>query len=349
MEKPNNMEEKKLSKKEIARRKRLRKLLDKKREAGLARYYKRIHKEKLKREALKKKQKEKEREKKRKAREKAKEKAKKKKRVGRPKKSGPKVNYYQRYKKKKELALKKAIERPKLPPFKYEIISCRNGIQNKFIGKYRTIDEAYDVFNALKNEDNNVIFPTMVYGWDTLENAIDEYILIEESDSENTLLRNEYGKLVEQKTNVDGWIVLDKFRYKKEETFWVYGYHKRNDRKTITWIYNHIIQRDDDEFLYDYKRIILYKNKIVIKHDNGEIDLIFCKCPNDGVRFYNMLEKWVKRDRLKNIIFVGDYSEKSDRRKKLEEELMEFTGWSKKKVCMNGTSYFIVNKNKKLE
>ena len=160
------------------------------------------------------------------------------------------------------------------------------------------------------------------------------------------MLRNEYGKLVEQRTNIDGWIVLDKFRYQIEETFWVYGYDNRSDRKTFTWIYDNLL-KNNIEYIYDYKRILIYKNKIVIKHDDGYIDLIFCKSPSDAISFYNQLESWVKRDKIKQVLFIGDYSSISPKRKQLENEIMELTGWPRAKVQMKGTTKYMINKSKK--
>ena len=159
------------------------------------------------------------------------------------------------------------------------------------------------------------------------------------------MLRNEYGKLVEQRTNIDGWIVLDKFRYQIEETFWVYGYDNRSDRKTFTWIYDNLL-KNNIEYIYDYKRILIYKNKIVIKHDDGYIDLIFSKSPSDAIRFYNQLESWVKRDKIKQVLFIGDYSSISPKRKQLENEIMELTGWPRAKVQMKGTTKYMINKSK---
>ena len=129
----------------------------------------------------------------------------------------------------------------------------------------------------MKFQDNNVIFPSNITGIHQIENSIDEYILIEKNeDKTSTLLRNEYGKFVEQTTNKNGWIIIDKFRYKREEEFWVYGYNSKNDRKTFLWIYNNLIISDLYDNL-DFKRIFLYKNKIVIKNDANEIDLVLCK------------------------------------------------------------------------
>lgn len=329
-----------LSEKEIERRKKLSARLEERRKIGFARYLKKKHKEMERRKEREKKRKEKEKEKKRLKREKEREKLKlkKKKKVGRPKKSGPKVNYYQRYKKRNKPKGKRGPK--KLPPFNYKIISCRNGIQNKFIGRFRSIDDAYEVFNKLKTEDENIIFPSSVTGCEKLENSIDEYLIIEKSEEKNSMFRNEYGKFVEHKLNIDGWVVLDKFRYKKEETFWVYGYDKKKDRKTFKWIYDEILLNNIDN-PYTYKRVLIYKNKIIIKNDDGTLDLIFCKHIGDSIKFYNKLEEWIKRDKIKQVIFIGDYSTTSDRKKRLEEELMELTGWSRRKIQMKGTSYFL--------
>lgn len=339
--KKQNMEEKQeekiLSKKEIRRRKRLSERLKK----GLERYYKKLRKKKEKRLAKDAERKEKEKLKKKIKREKEKLKNKGKRRVGRPKKTGPKINYYKRNKKKNQPKKKRGIK--KYPEFKYKIISCLNGKQNKFIGSYRTSEEAYNVFESLKKEDEKVIFPTLVRGDDFLENSIDEYILIEKNDCENNKLRNEYGKLVEQILNIDGWIILDKFRYKIEETFWVFGYDNRSDRKTFLWIYENLVY-NVVEYIYDYKRILTYKNKVVIKHDNGHIDLIFTKSPSDAIRFYNKLEEWVKKDKIKQILFIGDYSSISEKRQKLEDDLVKLTGWSKLKIQMKGTTHYMKNK-----
>lgn len=331
---------KEISKKEFIRRQKIKKYFEKKRKAGYERYLKRIRKERIKREALEKKKKEKEREKKRKAKERAREKAKKKRKVGRPKKCGPKINFYKRRKKKLAKLNKVRVSR-KLPPFIYKIISCRNGKQRKLIGKYRTSEDAFEMLEKLKKQNDNIVFPIEMTGENNLRIVLNEYILIEKSEDENLFMRNEYGKLIEQKTDIEGWRIIDKFQFKEEEAFSVFGFSSR-DRKTFTWIYENIIAINiNNPFVF--KRILVFRNKVIIKHDNGLIDIIFCKHPNDAVRFYNLTEAWVKKDKIKQIIFLGDYSERSPKRRVLEDELMDYTGWSRKKINMNGTSYF--NKN----
>ena len=306
---------------------------ERRRRKGYEIWLKEKHKEMAKRKKEEKKRKEKERIKREKERLKRQE-EKKKRPVGRPKKRGPKKK-----KKKKIVRILKSPGRHALPPFNFKIISCRNGVQNKFIGRYRSSEDAYEVFNKLRDSDKNIILPSVVTDAHELKNSIDEYILIEKTESSPTLLRNEYGKLVEQNINRDGWIIKDKFRYKKEEDFWVYGYNSRSDRKTFLWIYTNIILSNIDSFL-NYKRIILYKNKIVVKDDNNNIELILCKNESDAVRFYNKIEEFTKKDKIKQVLFMGDFSSISERRRNLEKELIEYTGWSKKKIQMKNNTYY---------
>lgn len=305
-------------------RKKMKDNFEKKRRAGYRAWLKEKHAEMRKRDAKLKREKEKE--KKRRHLESLK-KRKYKKKPGKHKKPGPKP--------KKKVIVPK-VPRPKVE-YNYKIVSCRNGVQNKFIGKYKTIEDAYDHFKYLK-EHNDVIFPVEATNFNTLENSIDEYVLIEKSNEES-IMRNEFGKLVEQVTNQEGWRVLDKCRYKKEETFGVYGFNVRNDRKTFEWIYYNLLYLNINSRL-DFKRVFTYKNKVIFKDDNSYLDIVFCKCPSDAVRMYNLLQTWVKRDKSKQIIFLGDCSERGERKKKLEQELMEFTGWSKKKIQMSSTSYY---------
>lgn len=323
-----------ISEKERERRRKIseyrKRVIKEKREKGLKEYFKKKKKEKAL--AEKKKQREKEKEKKRKEREA--EKKKHKRPVGRPKKRGPKKKY-----KRKKKTEKKKVSRS-LPPFIYKIISCKNGKQNKLIGKYRNIEDAYVVFNKLKENDKNIIFPIFLYGNNQLKNSIDEYVLIEKNDDkDSSMLRNEYGVVVEHKTNKDGWIIIDKFRYLKEETFWVWGYDKKSDRKTFMWVFENLLLNAFHG--YESKMICTYKNKVVIKSDNGNIELVFCKSHEDAIRFYNLLEKYSKKNKLKHAIFIGDFSKVSSARRKLENELIEYTGLSKRKIQMKNTSFFL--------
>ena len=303
-------------KKEEAKKKRTQKW----REAGI----KARARNKKKRDAKKEKEKEKERLKKEALREKKRLEAKKKKRgPGRPKKRGPK-------KKRKYISRKPKVYKYRRCDFK--IVAILNGKQKEYIGNYSTVEEAYSKMEELKKENNNVVFPRKVINAGALKESRDEYLLLRKNRDGNltdSQLRNEYGKLVEHKSNSNVWVIYDKCERLVEETFWVYGKCPKTERKNFEWIYENLLV-NKLESSHEIQRVILYKNKIVIKHDEKPIDFIICKNISDAIRFYNLLEKWCKKNR--QIFFLGSYSRISDKRRELERELIELTGWEKKKI-----------------
>lgn len=329
-----------ISEKERERRRKIseyrKKAIKKKRERGLKEYNKRRKKEKERKER------EKEKEKLRKKKEI--EKNKHKRRVGRPKKRGPK-------KKRRNKPKTPKIDKRKMKPsnpIRWKIVMCRNKKQTKVVGKFRNFEDACEFFSKLKDCDKEIVFP-MEYtgtGGNTSKSSIDEYIFIEKSDTEPMSFRNEYGKIVKHETNLEEWVIIDKFQFKKEETFWVFGYDNHKDRKTFVWIYDNIIQSGIYSS-FDMNIIYTYKNKLVIQHDDGSIDLVICKNSYDSTRMYNLLQGKIKKDKIKQVVFIGDKgsllpSDKS--RRKVEDAIIELTGWSLEKVRMNGNTYYYKNK-----
>jgi len=266
----------------------------------------------------------------------AEEKKRKKRKVGRPKKRGPKKKYY---KKKK----KKTPPKPR-KKYNYKIVQCKNGKQSKYIGIYHTIDDANNKINELIEESNKVIFPIKIEHNQKITKPKYEYLLLERNDGtkENPMMRNQYGKMVEQKLNTEKWVILDKKPFEIEETFWVWGYDNRVDRKTFEWIFYNILIGDIVS-PYDIKRVLIYKNKVIIKDDANNIDMIICKLPSDAIRFYNLLQTWVKARKLKQIFFIGSYNKICDKRRMLEKELIELTGWPIDKIQMISTTKHIKN------
>ena len=303
---------------EISEKERLRReRLAERRKAGYRAYIERKHKEMEEREEKKLREKE----------ERKKKSVLKKRKVGRPKKRGPK-------KKRKYVSRKPKIDGRSLNIYDYKLVSCHNGRQNEYIGAYVNVSEAYEEVERLLEESKKVVFPARVQIGETIEAYRDEYLILEKNrtgDKEAPRLRNEFGKLVKQETNSDTWIVLDKFSYDVEETFWVYGYDPVRGRKTFDWIYLNIIL-EGIETSYDIKRVMLYKNKIIVKDDAGNLDIVFCKTQSDAIRFYNLLAERVKKN--KQVLMLGNYGIKGDKRKALEAELIERTGWTKRKIQM---------------
>lgn len=299
---------------------------EKRRRAGYERWLKKKHKEMEKRK--KKEEEEKEKKRLKKEQEKLNPKPKKRK-VGRPKKRGPK--------KKRKSRAKKVYKPRKL--WDYKIISFHNGKQCGFHGKFYDSKDAYKKIKELLAENKKIVFPKMVENNEILGSSRYEYIILEKNrDGSKTNLeqRNEFGKMVEQRLNSEKWVILDKFPYDVEETFWVWGFNPNTERKTFQWIYENIVSAGI-ETKYDLKRVFLYKNKILVKDDENEMDMILCKTQSDSVRFYNLIDEWNKKTKNKQIFMMGSLNLPGERKRKIEEEIMEMTGWTREKVQQSST------------
>ena len=219
--------------------------------------------------ALKKKERQKQREIEKKERAKL---APKKRKRGRPRKLGRKKNYSKRWREK--VKKRNRVRKVYHPPIKhYKVVLCRNYRQAGYFGKYYTINEAYDEANRVIEEKKFVDIPQLLTHHDSVNEAINEILILQKNDKgnlENAILRNEFGKLVQQTSNIDSWVIIDKFRFYEEQTFWVWGYDKSKDRKTAAWIYENLMMADL-EGDYDIRQIYQYKNKIVMITESNEI------------------------------------------------------------------------------
>ena len=215
----------------------------------------------------------------------------------------------------------------------YSIITVNHGKRKKTICSEETEAKIYKRFNALLKENQNVIFP-MRYNNEKHVMVESEHELViikckELGDSSVNKIRDDSGKFVNYVSTDDDWIIIDRAKYEVEETFWVYGYHPKLQRKTFEWIFNEFVSKDAKN-KYMFKAIHLYHNKIIIEC-NGELNMVLCKNKNDSMRFYNLLEEWCNKRKMKYVMFMGDIS-KSKHRGYWIKRLMDLCGWSSKKV-----------------
>lgn len=256
--------------------------------------------------------------------------------TGHGKKPGTKPNYRMRWY-WKHLPKKKTGYAP-LPPkdYKYEVIIANHGKELRRIARFEDKHEAEKCFNDLKRKVNNVVFPRITVttkpirakeeNSDTINECVAaryEYILLEKSNKDSIVQRNVYGKFVEQKVSKDGWRILDKTPFQKEETFAVYGYDSMKDRKTFAWIWENIAM--DGEF----KRIYILGRFLILKNDDNSMDVITCKNKENVRRFYNLLMEYASKYKAKHLLFYGEYNRKEERGRKLAAEVLEITGWNK--------------------
>lgn len=193
-------------------------------------------------------------------------------------------------------------------------------------------------FKTMVEENKSVIFPVRFNNNKTeiIESSYEIMIIKarDKTESRETKVMDEYGKFVNYATNDDDWIIYDRYPYYIEETFWVYGYHPRLQRKDFKWIYDNFISNNYNN-KYLFKTVQLFKNKILVEC-NGKLDMVICKNKQDAIRMYNMIEEWCERDKMKYIGFMGDLSYsryKSDWITKIQK----LTNWTRKKITRMST------------
>ena len=220
----------------------------------------------------------------------------------------------------------------------YSIIHTNHGKRIKTLCTDTTENKIYKRLNALLKENENVIFPVMYNVEEHVMIPSDHELIIlkrsEFGDKNETKVRDDSGKFVIYETSHDKWIVVDRVRYNVEEKFWVYGYHPRLQRKTFQWIYDEMVINGGNN-KYMFKTIALFHNKILIE-SNDTLELVICKNKNDSIRFFNKLEEWCKRDKVKYIAFLGDIK-KSKYKSDWIDKIKKLTGWNTRKALRLST------------
>lgn len=250
-----------------------------------------------------------------------------KKKRGRHKKTGPK-------KKKKKPGAKNQ------ETWDYKILQFDSRKQVAYIGKYHNLGEAEVVKERLIQENEMVEFPVKYKnnkGERGYSEYISEYLILKRNDNNinGHFLRNEYGKLTENTVTDKDWVVYDKFPHVKEETFWVYGYNPKTDRKTFNFIYDNFIDKIIDG-TYNLVQVYIYNNKVIFRYDHDNIEFVICKNVSDAIRMYNLLEEKYKKS--KQVFFTGSTSGKDYRASELKRLILEKTGWNLKKLYKKTTS-----------
>lgn len=249
-----------------------------------------------------------------------------KKKKGRHKKTGPKKKLIKKKKYKKTLS------------WDFKILACESNKQTAYIGKYHTLGDVEKAKNALCEKNDCVLFPVKYVNNKRNESNKDykgEYLVMKRiKDGENittSLLRNEYGKIVEHRATSTKWYIYDKFPMVKEETFWVYGFNPRTERKNFREICELFIENEGNNIV----QIYIYNNKVIFRYDFDRIEFVICKCVSDAIRMYNIMEERYRKNR--NVIFTGYVSNKTDRVNDIITLLKEKTGWKPVKIYKKTT------------
>jgi len=217
----------------------------------------------------------------------------------------------------------------------YHIIITSRGKQLSDIFQTRSELKVNKKLGDLLEDNKKVVFPVKFINFKGIFPAEYEYVVIkakQEGDDKVTRLRDENGVFVNHSTTDEDWVVYDRQPMLKEETFWVYGYHPRFQRKTFQWIFDEFIV-DASEDKKQTRCVIVFQNKLVIDR-NGKLNIVMCKNKEDAVRMYNLMDEMCRERKMKYVVFAGD-GFAPHVRKKWYQKLEEWTSWSWRKLSRN--------------
>lgn len=220
----------------------------------------------------------------------------------------------------------------------YHIILTNHGKQLSDLFYASSEEKVNKKFSSMLKENKKVVFPMM---WNNHKHVMVEsdyeLIIIKSKDEfENSVskIRDEYGKFINYEASNKNWIICDRAPYNIEETFWVYGYHPRMQRKNFNWIFDTFIEKDAKN-KYMFKSVVVYKNKLLIDY-NGKLEIVICKNKSDCVRMYNKIEKLAGEKKYKYIAFMGDIAN-SKYKSLWMNRIRELTHWNNKKIERSST------------
>lgn len=251
------------------------------------------------------------------------------------------ASYAKRGRKKKRRRRKQPKQKERVSMKKpFRLILAYNNKQKASLGAFKTYVEALAKMNELISEaDKNVLVPCKTITTNRIADLETSIILIkyrDENDPQATKVRDEYGEFITHESTSDKFLVIEKKPYKIEETFWVYGFHPKYDRKDAYFIYDNLIYPIASS-KHDFLNIKLYKNKIFLSSQEGN-NLIITKRKSDAIRLYNVIEeKTIKDKRARHIIFCGDCNTTTLSRETIIKEITDFTHWNIKKIQRSTT------------
>jgi hypothetical protein len=215
----------------------------------------------------------------------------------------------------------------------YSIILTNHGKQKETICSEATEEKIYKRYEKLLKENKKVVFPVRFNNEQhVMVESEHELVIIkcrDEYEKKETKIKTDSGEFAIYETTDDDWIVIDRTPYNIEETFWVYGYHPRIQRKTFEWIFENFVLKDSKN-KYMFKSIQIYLNKVLFDC-NGELEMVICKNKQDAIRMYNLIEEYAKKKRCKYVMFMGDLAH-SKYRSKWFERIKKLTNWSDTKI-----------------
>jgi hypothetical protein len=215
----------------------------------------------------------------------------------------------------------------------YRIILTKNGEYKQTFHRCMKRETSFINFNNIKNE-NNVFFKRNFINYKGIIPVEYKIYIVKNIEDDDTprMVRDRLGKLVEEKPIFGIWTVVAEADYDLEESFWVFGYDSRNDRKSVIDIVKILMVGLEQP--RKTKQIIVINNKLVF-YDEDKFDMVICKNKKDAQRLHHALYKTANDLGISSLYFMGTANKKilGD----YYEIIHEHTNWDYTKIWRTTT------------
>jgi len=203
----------------------------------------------------------------------------------------------------------------------YRVVLLINGVYKKTLHQCKTRETAFKNLYKLA-EKNKVFYPKKFINTKTIKPVLYQIAVTKPT---------EYGKLYSEKPLGD-WTILHTEPYEVEETFWIYGLDAKKKRPNIHEVVKRLLRGAFGKKVV--KQVIIVYNKVII-HNENQFDMIICKNLEDAQRLHHTLAKIAKKQKIKNLLFMGTASKATIGR--IYDLIHDETGWPYIKIRRTST------------
>lgn len=186
----------------------------------------------------------------------------------------------------------------------YELVLYENNEKIKVLFSYQRKHDAIYRFKVLSNQKIS-LKKEIIYKDKKLTKVNYKILLFKrrEKEDKSVVIRDEYGKLLENFMNDPNWVLLDHCDYGVEEYYSVTSANRKLSAKEIL---RHVLLNKISE--KNTKQVLILNNKIVI--EGIVLNMITCKNVDEAIRLYNYLRVSCFEEKIANVVFFGNIHKK---------------------------------------
>jgi hypothetical protein len=198
----------------------------------------------------------------------------------------------------------------------YSIVLTLDGKQKKRLLRTKDRELGFSEYRKLLKANKEIIFPKRYNNTKSVQRCEYKILLLKHLGSE----ANRDGVNI---FNND-WKILLEHAFDIEESFMMYRFDSRYERKTIFDLVEILLNQNNN-----FKEIIVVHNKILF-YNEDYFDMVICKCSSDARRLNNILFNLFKHVKGNKYIFLG--IAKPENISFLYDLIEEETQWSRTRI-----------------